>query len=229
MAQRTGIAYVLHRRPYRESSLLLELLCEEQGRIGLVARGRGAGHRDSSTLQPFTRLRLAWSGRGELGTLGRFEPAGVIRLGRKSLPFGLYLNELVQRSVPRLAAVPEVFRLYEDTLRGFARTDDPWAVMLEFQTDFLRMLGYEMQLDATADQGLAIEADRIYRYHGDAGPVSEVAGGGIPVSGKALLALRSRLLEDRVVRAEAVALMDALFDGMLGGPRLNARRLLPPV
>jgi DNA repair protein RecO (recombination protein O) len=229
MARHTGIAYVLHRRAYRESSLLLELLCEEQGRIGLVARGRGAGHRESSALQPFTRLRLGWSGRGELGTLGRFEPAGVIRLRRGGLPFGLYLNELVQRSVPRSASVPEVFRLYEDTLRGLARTDDPWAVMLGFQTDFLRVLGYELQLEATADQGLAIEADRMYRYHGDAGPMSDVAGGGIPVSGKALLALRSRLLEDRDARVEAVALMDALFDGMLGGSRLNARRLLPPV
>ena len=32
-------AYVLHSRPYRESSVLLEALSRNHGRIGLVARG----------------------------------------------------------------------------------------------------------------------------------------------------------------------------------------------
>jgi DNA repair protein RecO (recombination protein O) len=32
-------AYVLHGRPYRESSLLLEAFTRDHGRVGLVARG----------------------------------------------------------------------------------------------------------------------------------------------------------------------------------------------
>src|SRR3546814_14474165 len=32
-------AYVLHARPYRETSLLLECLTREHGRLGVVARG----------------------------------------------------------------------------------------------------------------------------------------------------------------------------------------------
>jgi DNA repair protein RecO (recombination protein O) len=36
-------AYVLHARPYRETSLLLELLTLNDGRVGAIARGvRGA-------------------------------------------------------------------------------------------------------------------------------------------------------------------------------------------
>ncbi|HCZ47668.1 MAG TPA: hypothetical protein DCZ11_01525, partial [Gammaproteobacteria bacterium] len=32
-------AYLLHRRPYRDTSLLLECFTRDYGRIGLVARG----------------------------------------------------------------------------------------------------------------------------------------------------------------------------------------------
>src|SRR3546814_8782098 len=35
----SDLAYVLHARAWRETSLLLELLTEHHGRIGLVARG----------------------------------------------------------------------------------------------------------------------------------------------------------------------------------------------
>jgi DNA repair protein RecO (recombination protein O) len=63
-------AYILHARPYRESSLLLEILSQVNGRIGLVARGaRGARSRWKNMLQPFRPLLLSWSQRGELGTL----------------------------------------------------------------------------------------------------------------------------------------------------------------
>lgn len=230
MARHEGIGYILHRRAYRETSLLLEVLCEEHGRLGLVARGRAARQPDGSALRPFTRLRLSWSGRGELGTLGRFEPAGVVSLRREVLMFGLYLNELVQRSVPRLADIPEIFRLYEGALRGLGRTDNPWAVMLQFQRDLLRALGYGLQLDTTADGGLEIDPDRVYRYRADAGPVSASVGGeGSLVSGRVLVALRGDVFDDRELRRQAVALMDDLFGALLGGRSVNARRLLPTV
>ncbi len=230
MAQQSGIGYILHRRAYRETSLLLEVLCDEHGRLGLVARGRAARHRESGTLQPFTRLRLSWSGRGELGTLGRCEPAGVVPLGREALVFGLYLNELVQRLVPRLAVVPEIFRLYENAIRALARTHDAWRVMLEFQRELMRVLGYELRLDTTADEGSAIEPEELYRYHGDTGPVPAASSGaGTLVSGRVLIDLRAGAIDDPRLRREAVALMDGLIESLLGGRKLKARELLPPV
>jgi DNA repair protein RecO (recombination protein O) len=63
-------SYVLHSRPYRESSLLLEALSRAHGRVGLVARGaRSARSRWKSVLQPFRPLLLSWIKKGELGTL----------------------------------------------------------------------------------------------------------------------------------------------------------------
>jgi len=47
-------AFVLHRRPYRETSLILDFLTLNHGRLSAVARGAGrAGNRWQAELQPF--------------------------------------------------------------------------------------------------------------------------------------------------------------------------------
>ena len=60
-------AFILHRRPYRDSSLLLEAFSRESGRLGLVAHGAASSRsRLKGVLQPFTPLLLSWSGDGDL-------------------------------------------------------------------------------------------------------------------------------------------------------------------
>ena len=53
-------AYVLHHRPYRDTSRILELFTHDYGRVSVFARGaRGArkgGASLISMLQPFNRL-----------------------------------------------------------------------------------------------------------------------------------------------------------------------------
>src|SRR5690606_28171849 len=69
--------FVLHQRPYRNTSQLLECVTAAHGRVGLVARGSRAGRGSRrALLQPFTPLRLSWTRRGELGTLTDVEPDG---------------------------------------------------------------------------------------------------------------------------------------------------------
>ena len=56
-------AFILHRRPYRNTSVLLEVFSQERGRLGLVARGAAAPKsRLTGLLQPFAPLLLSWSG-----------------------------------------------------------------------------------------------------------------------------------------------------------------------
>ena len=62
-------AFLLHRRPYRDSGLLLEAFSQEHGRLGLVARGASSPRsRLKGLLQPFAPLLLSWTGAGELAT-----------------------------------------------------------------------------------------------------------------------------------------------------------------
>jgi DNA repair protein RecO (recombination protein O) len=93
-------AYVLHSRPYRETSLLLECLTRDQGRLGVVARGvRGEKTRlRRAQLEPFQPLAMGLLLRGELATLTSVEITGAsLRLVGNAGLAGLYLNELVVR------------------------------------------------------------------------------------------------------------------------------------
>ena len=63
-------AWVLHRRDFRDSSQIVELLTAEHGRISLVAKGiKRPKSRLRGLLQPFRELRVSWVARRELGTL----------------------------------------------------------------------------------------------------------------------------------------------------------------
>ena len=65
--------YVLHLRPYRETSAIAEILTLEHGRIGAVVRGLKK-KRPNQSLQPFQRYVLTWRGQRELVNLSAWEP-----------------------------------------------------------------------------------------------------------------------------------------------------------
>jgi DNA repair protein RecO (recombination protein O) len=58
-------AYVLHQRPFRDSSLIVEVFAREFGRMTLFARAARGPRSRFVALQPFQALLLSWSGRGE--------------------------------------------------------------------------------------------------------------------------------------------------------------------
>src|SRR5690606_16476061 len=92
--------YILHQRPYRNTSQLLECLTVGHGRIGLVARGtRGLGPKGQrALLQPFVPLRISWIRRGDLGRLTGVEAESAgFDLKSEALLAGYYVNELLLR------------------------------------------------------------------------------------------------------------------------------------
>lgn len=59
-------AFVLHGRPYSETSLLLDLFTEGHGRVRLLAKGaRSKRSSLKGALQPFTPLLVRWGGKGK--------------------------------------------------------------------------------------------------------------------------------------------------------------------
>ena len=94
-------AMVLHRRLYRDSSLLLEVFTPDYGRVGLVARGaRRPRSRLNNTLRPFTPLLLSWVARSELMTLTAAEESGPsVQLPPARLLSTLYLSEVLLLSL----------------------------------------------------------------------------------------------------------------------------------
>ena len=114
-------AYVLHGKPYRDTSMLIEIFTPEYGRVGLVARGvRSAKSRTRSLLQPFRSILMSWNSKGDLGTLigveANAEEAGTYLTGR-ALMSGFYLNELLLRLLHRHDPHPALFNSYDLALR----------------------------------------------------------------------------------------------------------------
>lgn len=145
--------YVLHTRPYRESSLLLELLVMGAGRVGAVARAvrgpRAAGRR--AALQPLQPLFFDLSRRGELAQLVSAEPASsALALRGDALLAALYVNELCLRLLPRDEPCDPLFAEYARCLAELGGGPRLQYPLRRFEFALLQTLGYAPPLDADA-------------------------------------------------------------------------------
>lgn len=221
-------AFILHRRPYLNTSLLLETFSREQGRLGLVARGASAPRsRLKGLLQPFTPLLLSWTGAGELATLTGAEEAGrPVPLPPNRVLAGLYVNELLVRLLPRQDAQPGLFAAYETVLAELATADGEEPPLRRFEKKLLEELGYGLTLDREAASGVPIVAEERYRYVLDRGPLAaSQSRTGVPISGRGLLALRDGILADPAVLKEVKRLTRAALAEQLRGRTLKTREL----
>ena len=221
-------AFILHRRPWRNTSLLLDAFSPEQGRIGLVARGAAAPRsRLKGLLQPFTPLLLSWRGGDELVTLTGAEEAGLpIALPPVRVLAGLYVNELLMRLLRRLDPQPELFAAYQTLLAELAQAAGEEPPLRRFEKRLLDELGYGLNLEHEAGSGQPIVAETQYCYVLDQGPqVADGTAAGIPISGHSLLALRDGVLTDPAILREVKRLTRAVLAEQLRGRVLKTREL----
>ena len=225
-------AFVLHHRPYRDTSRILELFTRDHGRVSVFARGaRGAskaGAALASILQPFNRVLVSWSGRGEAGQLTAAEFDGAMSsLPADRLVSGFYLNELLLKLFARHDSHPDVFALYDATLRSLKTDADGVRALRLFEKRLLDALGYGLALDCDVDAGRPLHADYAYRYRLEQGAVriDGVAEGAGIFSGRTLLAVAREDFTDPAVCGEARALLRAALDRCLEGKELRTREV----
>lgn len=220
-------AFVLHSRAYRNTSLLLELLTRDHGRIGLVARGaRGPRSRIAGLLQPFQPLAVSWRARGELGTLLQVEGAGrPMGLGGRRLVSGFYGNELLMRLLGRDDPHPGLFEQYVGFLDALGNGVEEAVALRTFERNLLALLGYGLALERdTAEQALV--RDQWYRYDPSSGAtaVGSPNAGGLVVTGALLLALGEDPISPDTARASR-DLMRAALRPHIGERPLKSREL----
>jgi DNA repair protein RecO (recombination protein O) len=223
-------AFVLHSYPFKETSLVVELLTREFGRIGVVARG---ARRPKSALRgvllAFQPLLVSWSGKGELQTLMRAEwQGGYHPLKGLSLICGFYLNELMLKLLPRHDAHERLFDTYAATLRELEAGERAAATLRTFEKNLLRELGYAVTLDRDVGSGNPIAAEQRYTYLVERGPVSTDAAepNGVELIGQTLLDMQSDNYSNSVTQQQSKALMRTLINHYLGDQELHTRQLL---
>jgi DNA repair protein RecO (recombination protein O) len=223
-------AYVLHRRPYRETSFLLEIFTLQHGRVALVAKGvRKARSSLQGLLQPFTPLLVSWSGKGELLTMTHAEANGTAAQLRGDCLFaGFYLNELIMNLLQKWDAHPALYARYENTLAALQSESLEETTLRSFEIGLLDELGYGLfpKDDKTLYQ--TFSADKFYRYTFEQGLVEsalEAAASVYVFAGKNLLAIAKEEWEEVGVLRDAKRLMRLLLAPLLGARPLYSRKL----
>jgi DNA repair protein RecO (recombination protein O) len=133
--------------PYGDSSLVVELLTEQHGRVSLLARGAyRLTSRFAGVLDLFHRLELTWrpGGPGALGLL----IAGDTERSRRAVPrslsayrAGLSALELAELCSRSGQPEPGLFRLLDGTLEALEYGVDPEAELLRFDLCCLAEIG----------------------------------------------------------------------------------------
>jgi len=222
-------AFVLHRRPYRETSWIVELFSQDHGRVAVVARGiRKARSRSAALLQPFMPLLVSWQGKGELQNLSQVE-AGAEQpaLSGKNLRCGFYLNELLMRLLPKQDPHARLFTVYRQTLENLQGPVCEKTLRL-FEKNLLMEIGYGLPLWEEQQ----FKNEESYRFSAEHGflPCSALesksaimARSGV-FSGKTLNALLTENFEDSLCLQEIKRLMRFVLATLLGRP-LESRSL----
>ena len=237
MARQSSPGYILHLRPYRNTSFIADVFSRDHGRVHLVARGvRSSRSKFYGVIQPFQELALTWQGNGEMYTLVNVEPCDtdatrVTRLSRAgdALASALYCNELVIRFFGREDPHPELYDIYKHTVQLLADARNIELTLRLFEKELVLQAGYALHLDHVAETGERVEAGQVYIYNADTGvmrPQQAASLVGIKISGNTLLAIANNRLDDEKVLTESKRLMRYVIACHLGDKPLNTRKFV---
>jgi DNA repair protein RecO (recombination protein O) len=223
-------AFVLHSYPHRETSLIIDVLTRDHGRLALVAKGAKRPHSAlRGVLQTFQPLALSWSGKSEVRTLtGAEGVGGMLPLAGDALLCGFYVNELLVKFCGREDPHPQLFQHYVVTLARLAHDEPAVQVLRSFERVLLRETGYAMALNRTVARKTVVAEGR-YVFDPERG-VRE-ASDDLPaqwpvISGQTLLDMEADDYHRAQTVAQSKTLMRFLLNTYLGGTPLATRQIL---
>ena len=222
-------AYILHHRPFRDTSLILDILTRDHGKIALVARGsRSSKSRLAGVLRPFLPLRISWVARGDLGTLTGAEasgpPAGI---HGDAVLAAFYVNELLLHFLHRHDAQPEIFALYAELISSLGSGQDMARCLRAFELEFMSLLGYALSFQPESATDTDLDLEQHYEYRIEQGPVAVGrADGPMVFTGRVLQSIGARELDDPEILRAANRLLRQVINYHLGGKELKSRKVL---
>ncbi|CAG9424449.1 DNA repair protein RecO [Providencia alcalifaciens] len=221
-------AFVLHSRPYSETSLLIDFFTEGEGKIRLLAKGARRNRSPlRGCLQPFTPLLIRWSGKGEIKTLINADPVSLaLPLSGTVLYSGLYLNELTARVIEFGTPYSSLFFDYLNCLQVLAGSErTPESALRQFELALLSYLGYGVDFLHCAGSGEPVSETMTYRYREEKGFIGSLVVDQLTFTGKQLRALADREFPDADTLKAAKRFTRMALKPYLGGKPLKSREL----
>tara|TARA_B100000401_G_scaffold280213_1_gene191367 strand:+ start:1865 stop:2593 length:729 start_codon:yes stop_codon:yes gene_type:complete len=228
-------AFVLHTRAFKETSLLLDLLTENFGRINVVAKGaRKPKSPLRSVLTPASLLSVSFSGKGDLKNLNACELMNHYSLSTPvSFNSILYVNELLIKSSERQDPQEEIFKQYQLLCEGLSLADSNKiqveVLLRSFELVLLQELGYGIDLYHESLTGSTIKAEYNYMFDPGLGFTileTESIRSNNVFSGRDIINFSKGDLLEESSRIASKRLMRLALDHHLGNKSLNIRKYL---
>ncbi len=218
-------AYILHRRPYQETTSLVEFFTAGHGRITAVARQ--SSKTIGKNMQPFIPALVWCSGRSELLNLRDFDPQGkAVLTAPEDQMIGMYINELIFLLVPTRVRSRRLFECYVTVLSEIAGQMDYEPVLRNFELRILEVTGNGLQLEHDHVTCEPLIADALYQYTPGQGPrrCGQAGSGQLLCLGSTLLNLGQGLQDsDSRTLREAKQLLRAVINYHLKDRKIHTR------
>ena len=220
-------ALILHVRPYRESSAIVQMLTQQQGRVAGVLRGYRSKKQGQVTVQPFSVGTVAYVGRSDLVTIQTFESHHFISLQGEALYAGFYVLELLMRLLQERQQEPGIFGYAMTVLEALEEGDPLEPALRRFELDVLQQLGYGIDFSV---QGEPLEEGKVYGYTPQSGFASaseSQLGATRGFEGCVLQQIARGDFSAVSTREAAKALLRVALTPLLGDKPLTSRKLFP--
>lgn len=167
-------AYILHTRNFSDSSLIVECLTADYGRVSAVMKGVRANSKSArqrrGSAQPFIPLWISWTGTTELKTITALEPRGALLALQGTVLFSaLYVNELLSRLLQAVEEHTDIFILYEWTLKNLLSEPYTDVVLRRFELQLLNYLGFGIDFAVASATEKPIMAECHYTFQPELG------------------------------------------------------------
>lgn len=220
-------AFVLHTRPYRDTSLLVDLFTGESGLVTVIAKSaRGLKSRFRGQLQLFKPLLVGYRGQGELKSLQQIESNALpYSLSGQSLLCGFYVNELLMRLLHRQEAFTSIFDAYKLVLKNLSSSQTDFTELRYFELHLLEEVGYGLSLTHDVKTGGEIEKDKTYGYRHEFGFFELTEDSTLAVMGLTLQMMSEKKLVGDFHVKQAKMIMRYILSFYLQGRPLKSREM----
>ncbi|WP_110709165.1 DNA repair protein RecO [Salinicola sp. CR57] len=219
-------AYLLHKRPYRETSALVDVITLEHGHVRAVAQGvQRAGSKSRAKLQPFAPLHLTWVGDSDLKRLRMMETTqSAVLLAGEGLLCGLYANELLMRALPVGLPTSDLFAIYAWTIERLTRPAERATSLRRLEITLLETLDAEPIFLEMDDSPL--DPSTRYTYIAESRRFTPVGGQQPGWDGRSLKLLARGDWEAPGLAGLSKALTRAALAPLIGHQPLRSRELM---
>ena len=222
---------MLHTRPFKETSLLVDLFTRNHGRISVIAKGAQRPKSKIGIIKtPSCLFFISCIGRGELKTLTHCEIKEYFFPIAEAFNSVVYLNELLIKLLEKEDPHPEIFDHYL-IVCGSLKSNKKEKLeknLRSFELTLLKEIGYGLNLNFEGNSDIEIKEDTSYKFVPSVGflPLTKSESNKNNFSGRDILNLSTGNFSSPDTLLASKQIMRQAIDFHLGNKTLKIREYL---